>query len=1201
MLTRLRTALLLCLLSFCALAAKAATLNVGPGQQYTTIQSAINAATNGDTVLVSPGTYYEQITCAKAITIMSSAGAASTFIDGSQGSGFIVTMGTPLASDNSFRAPTILDGFTIQNGPPTSATFASDGGGITISGNATVRNNTVLDNYPSGITVRLSNALIQNNHILQTIHTTTAGHSSTGIVIASTSVFPYAYLHSPPSLTITNNLIENNLGNGILNFYAVQNDPYSYPASPYLFNYTNNLIRTNGNADQTAGLDIFAFGGTHVIAGNLITGNSGTGLVMELAASRGSFPPYQPTGVATNNTIVANNTAGLPNQGTELGIFGVPQTFTNNLVVHTGNSSSTAIYCGQGTSGLGGTPVITQPVLDHNDLYAPNSPALTPSGTGCVGTWTNNRFEDPLFANVATADFHLMPASPEIDTGDNNAPSLPATDLDGKPRIVDGTGKGTAIVDLGAYEFSGTYYVSESLTSSQNPSLQGQSVTFTAKLSASSGTPTGSILFSDGGIPLAIAPISTSAMATLTTNALSIGLHALTAAYQPTGTFTATSASLTQQVTEPGTTTTLTCNPNPITINTNALFFASVIGSDGTTPMGTVAFTDNGAPLGQPLLVNGNTSLSYLGSTAGTHIIVATTFPIGAYSGSSATCTETVSARSTTLSLATSLTPSNFAQPVTFTATATYQSQGTNPAGAGSVTFSDGATPLQTVTVGANLTAVYTTGSLLPGNHTITATLNPPANYSPSSASVAQVVSGYPTTSTFVNTPTQLNYGVPLVLTATVASATPASTSTPTGTVNFFVDGVQIGIPVPLSAAALASQNFGPTPLSVGSHQLACFYNGSTVYSSSACGILQVTIVPAPTTTTLVATPSTVYFGQPVTFTAAVAAGGIPVKGTLNLGGTRRGSQAIASSNNGSLVYTTSSLAVGVTGYAANYLGDINTLASNSPAASVTVLANTSTTSLTVSPTPAYQGQPVTMTAVVANAAGLTPTGSLTFYDGTQPLGTSPLTANRATLTTTQLAPGTHTLTAIYAGDPSTPTSTSPAVSEIILPSDFTFTATPGTLSLATGHHMSFTLTAASTGAFAGQLGLSVDRLPVHATLNIKQPILTVAQGGQSATSVYLDTDDVIGYLSSNRTPLSNLPIAALLLLPLAAFIGKRRRRLPTLLLLALSAWAITSTTGCSGKYPASVAPGTYTLRVTATSPQTGIAHTAEIPLIVTQ
>jgi hypothetical protein len=55
----------------------------------------------------------------------------------------------------------------------------------------------------------------------------------------------------------------------------------------------------------------------------------------------------------------------------------------------------------------------------------------------------------------ATGNYHLQLGPPAIDAGDNLAPALPATDVDGDPRILDGDGTGDAVIDLGADEFSG--------------------------------------------------------------------------------------------------------------------------------------------------------------------------------------------------------------------------------------------------------------------------------------------------------------------------------------------------------------------------------------------------------------------------------------------------------------------------------------------------------------------------------------------------------------------------------------------------------------------------------------------------------------------------------------------------------------------------------------------------------------------------
>src|SRR5579862_8970739 len=61
--------------------AAAATIHVPTDQP--TIQAAINAASTGDTVLVAPGTYYENINFSgKAITVTSSGGPSATTIDG---------------------------------------------------------------------------------------------------------------------------------------------------------------------------------------------------------------------------------------------------------------------------------------------------------------------------------------------------------------------------------------------------------------------------------------------------------------------------------------------------------------------------------------------------------------------------------------------------------------------------------------------------------------------------------------------------------------------------------------------------------------------------------------------------------------------------------------------------------------------------------------------------------------------------------------------------------------------------------------------------------------------------------------------------------------------------------------------------------------------------------------------------------------
>jgi len=117
---RLRLLLTLIIAGVLTLPLQAATITVADdGADYTSIQTAIDAANKGDEIIVSPGTYLEAINFdGKAITVRSASGdPADTIIDGG-GSDSVVTC------DSGETSMTVLDGFTITNG---SATY---GGGM---------------------------------------------------------------------------------------------------------------------------------------------------------------------------------------------------------------------------------------------------------------------------------------------------------------------------------------------------------------------------------------------------------------------------------------------------------------------------------------------------------------------------------------------------------------------------------------------------------------------------------------------------------------------------------------------------------------------------------------------------------------------------------------------------------------------------------------------------------------------------------------------------------------------------------------------------------------------------------------------------------------------------------------------------------------------------------------------------------------
>jgi len=85
------------------------------------------------------------------------------------------------------------------------------------------------------------------------------------------------------------------------------------------------------------------------------------------------------------------------------------------------------------------------------------------------------------------------------------------------------------------------------LVSSPNPSIFGQSVLFTATVSATSGTPTGTVTFNDGTTTLGTGTLSAN-QATFSTNLLAVGKHSITAVYAGGSGFTGSNNTLSQTV-----------------------------------------------------------------------------------------------------------------------------------------------------------------------------------------------------------------------------------------------------------------------------------------------------------------------------------------------------------------------------------------------------------------------------------------------------------------------------------------------------------------------------------------------------------------------------------------------------------------------------------------------------------------------------
>jgi len=102
---------------------------------------------------------------------------------------------------------------------------------------------------------------------------------------------------------------------------------------------------------------------------------------------------------------------------------------------------------------------------------------------------------------------------------------------------------------------------------------------------------------------------------------------------------------------------------------------------------------------------------------------------------------------------------------------------------------------------------------------------------------------------------------------------------------------------------------------------------------------------------------------------------------------------------------------------------------------------STSSTATTISSSanPSVFGQSVTFTAVVTalSSGANTPTGKVGFLDGTTSIGNCTLASGNCTLMSSSLAAGTHTITAHYAGDAHSTVSMSAALSQVVIPANF--------------------------------------------------------------------------------------------------------------------------------------------------------------------
>ncbi len=469
------------------------------------------------------------------------------------------------------------------------------------------------------------------------------------------------------------------------------------------------------------------------------------------------------------------------------------------------------------------------------------------------------------------------------------------------------------------------------------------------------------------------------------------------------------------------------------------------------------------------------------------------------------------------------------------------------------------------------------------GSYTVVGTVNN-ANYS-GTGTATLVISGGTVTVTLGGL-AQVYTGSPLAATAKTS---------PTGlTVVFTYTGTN-------------GTSYGPTstpPTAAGSYTVV-----GTVSSANNSGAASGTLVIAKATATVtLGDLAQAYTGSPLAATAATTPTGLTV-GLEYTGsnGTAYGPSPTPPTSAGS--YTV--------------VGTVSNANYNGAASGTMVIGQlASATSVSSSANPVLDQTALTFTATVSAQLG-TPTGTVTFLDGTTPLGQATLTGHTASLITSSLAIGSHTITADYSGDTDLAGSASSPLTQSIL--DFNLAPTSGTggssgtpvttQTTAPGGTATYPLSIVPTAGiiFPAPITLTITGMPAGATAAITPSLWTQvtntlwsfpAQTPLGPLSLAIQLPSAVAHLDPPSRSGRNLPamVFALLLLPFAGRLRALRKRLSgtiSLLLLAVAAMGAMAALGGCGSTSGLFADQAKTYTVTVTANSGTLSHATTLTLTV--
>jgi hypothetical protein len=926
---------------------------------------------------------------------------------------------------------------------------------------------------------------------------------------------------------------------------------------------------------------------TAVPAASSVFGQSVT-FTATVAPPPGSGPAFG-TVSFVNNPVggpVTLNTANVDATGTA--------TFTTSTLA-VASYSLTAVYSGNADSAASTSALTPYTVAKTNTSTSVTS-SLNPSVSGQAVTFTATVSAVAPGAGTPTGLVTFLTNGSSIGTGTLSAgvatlitPNVPVgsqtitTSYSGSNSFNGSTGSLT-----GNPQVVNPANTTLALTSSVNPSVFGQRITFSANVSVlapgGGGPSSGTVTFFDNGTMIGSGALG-DGPATFSISTLAVGNHPITATFGGNASFNGSTGTLTgnpQVVSKATTTTVLTTSASPSTFGQSVTLTATISTAATGTITGTVTFKSGTTVIGAPVAVSG-----------GTAVLMTTALPsrtqnlTAVYSGdtnfntsTSAPVSFTVNPAASTTVLTTSASPSTFGASVTLTATITPIPTG---ASLGSVNFFNGATNIGSGNVNASGVATLSTAALPVGVLSLTAAYSGNANFATStSVAVSFTVNKAATTTALAVSPNPVIAGQTVTLTATI---TPTPTGAPLGTVDFFNGATNIGTSN-VNASGVATLSTAALPQ--GTLSLTATYSGNVNFATSTSPAQSLVVVTA-TATALTAAPNPSTFGQSVTLTATVTPTPTGASfGTVNFfnGATMVGTSNVNAS--GVATFSSTTLPVGTLSLTAVYSGNAAFGTSTSSGFSLTVNVAPTTTTLAASPSPGTFGQSITLTATIAPVPSGAALGTVNFFNGATNIGTGNVNASGvATLAVTTLPAGNLTLTAVYSGSASFGPSTSAGLA-LTVNTTFAVNAPITSFLVVEGGSVPITINVPPLGgAFNNAVIMSATGLPPGATGTFVPPAVT--PGAVGATTVLTIQLAPLAANASKPGSETGVPVPAFAFVAgLLLFIRRKhlRRSLRLAALFMLVTLLGSTLAGCAGGFlrPPSTPPGAFMVTITGTS-----------------